>query len=42
MFTNLQNTNIKDSPWLFKGSKICFFSKEVVRKGTAFYERKSK
>ena len=42
MFTNLQNANIKVSSWLLKESRMCVFSKEVMRNEITFYERKGR
>ena len=39
MFTNLQNANIKVSSWLLKESRMCVFSKEVMRNEITFCER---
>ena len=42
MLTNLYNANIKVSCWLIKENKMCVFSKEGMKNGTAFYEGKRK
>ena len=40
--TILLNANIKVSSWLLRESKMCVFSKEVMRNGIPFYEGKRK
>ena len=40
MFTYLQSANIKVSPWLLMESRMCVFSKEVMRNEITLYERK--
>ena len=40
MFTNLQMANIKVNSWLLKETRMCVFSKEGMRNGIAFINKK--